>query len=382
MLPQPKAMPDPNPNPHPLLKKHSNVLRIFAQGLVYSVAVGFLTHVFDTTVPFVIMMLSSICIGFNEIVPVHLYALKTHNIWKRISMILLGTLTGTGMVFVMNEGLFGRDFKLRDLALCLAGGVFFGSVYLGLASYQYKQMRLHRLLQSVAARKKLAEEALELNRYRLLAAQIKPHFFFNTLGNVLALMRTDTARAESLLSALAEYLDSVLTLSSKATVELSHELEAARNYLEIQGTRFPKLGFEIDVPAQMTRLRIPPLVLLTLVENAVHHGIGARAGAGRIEIRGEIDDAQCRLLVIDDGPGLRPPPAQRPAIPPRIPAKWLPGGATRNHGMGIQNVRKRLESTFGASSTEVLLMPRPDAEHGCIARITMPFAPKTFAIPA
>lgn len=356
---------------------YAAIVRVLVQGVLYACAVGCLTHVFARDVPFDIMVLSCVIIWLNMLLPVHQFAIKTRNFYKKVLALLFGTATGTGMVYVMNESFFSRPFYLRDLVLCVAGGIFFGSVYLAWVAYQHKQTRMHRILQSVSARKKLAEEQLELNRYRLLAAQIQPHFFFNTLANVIALMKTDTERASTLMTALVEYLQNVLAISSQATVDIKIELNAARNYLKIQSMRFQRLDFSIDVPDAMGHLQIPPLVLLTLVENAVHHGIGGRPGAGHIEVRGKIEGVLCHLMVIDDGNGVATKGSESP-FPPH--EAWVHGShTTHTHGMGLENVRKRIASTYGAMQSEVRLLPRDDGKPGCIACVTIPFSPPPFA---
>lgn len=358
------------------LSHYASVARVFSDCLAYSLAVGLLAHVLDSKTPFALMMICSLCFGFSEIIPVQVYALKARGIPRKLAWVAFGMLIGTCAVYAVTERVFGLKFQVEDLADCVAGGMFFGIIYLGLATFRRKQARMRRALERVAARKKLAEEALELNRYRLLAAQIKPHFTFNTLANVLALMKTDVARAEQLLASLTDHLHNVLDFSSRTTVVLSDEVETAKVYLYIQRERFPKLTFDFDVPPEMAGVRIPPLVLLTLVENAIHHGLGSRAGAGHISVRGEISGAQCHILVIDDGAGLKTDSAS-PATPGngRKQTSWVsaPGGV-RTHGMGLDNVRGRIAALHGAGSCDVSLHPRGDGRQGCVAKVTLPFA--------
>lgn len=291
---------------------------------------------------------------------IHTFGLHKKHIQLNLSLVALGTIVGTGMVYILHESMMEHPFVMRDLIYCCTAGPFFGLIYLGLATYYYRQQRLTEALRLAAIRKKQADEQLELNRYRLLNAQIQPHFIFNTLANLHALLRNDTTHAEQLLEYIIQYLENVVYHTRCTDVPLSDELQTVEAYLAIQRIRMPRLSYHVDVPQQMLDVRMPPLALLTVVENAIKHGIGKRPGPGRITIAGEIDGARCCLTTADDGIGLKHESFFHAQT--RSPFE--------KRGIGLENVRKRLASLHNAHSS-VTLHPNPSG--GCIARITMPF---------
>ena len=207
---------------------------------------------------------------------------------------------------------------------------------LGMATY-------HTLLYKLqAATLELRTKQVEQERaYKLLAeaqlssleSRIHPHFLFNTLNSIAALIPTDPVRAEDTVSKLASLLRFSLNANNNRLVLLSQELRIVRDYLEIEKTRFgARLSYEIAVPKTLEDVKVPPLALQSLVENSVKHVVSQRNQGAAIQIAGSIigpkDSSRIRLEVIDDGPGF-----SLDAITPE-------------HGLG--NLIARLQLLFGA----------------------------------
>ena len=179
-------------------------------------------------------------------------------------------------------------------------------------------------------RSELERQALDA-RLRLLQAQVEPHFLFNTLANVRALVETGSPQAAPVLQSLIAYLRDAMPRLANEAARLGDELALVRAYLDLMHLRMPdRMSYAIDIPASLLDLRFPPMALLTLVENAVRHGIDPSEEGGRIELGGEqLDGGAVRLWVSDSGVGLT-----------------QPGG----NGTGLRNLRERLRVFYGPSA--------------------------------
>jgi len=181
-------------------------------------------------------------------------------------------------------------------------------------------------------RSELERRALDA-RLRLLQAQVEPHFLFNTLANVRALVETGSPQAAPVLRSLIAYLRAAMPRLQDETANLGDELALVRAYLELMHLRMPdRLSYRIEVDDALLGLRFPPMVLLTLVENAVRHGIDPSEEGGEIAVtasRAAGDAAPLRLCVTDTGVGLLKP---------------------MGSGTGLRNLRERLKLFFGSKA--------------------------------
>jgi LytS/YehU family sensor histidine kinase len=185
-------------------------------------------------------------------------------------------------------------------------------------------------------RSELEREASEA-RLRLLQAQVKPHFLFNTLANVQALVDAGSPRASSVLKSLTAYLRAAVPRLQESSTTIGQELELARAYLEVMHMRMPdRLQFTLRVDDGASGVACPPMTLLTLVENAVRHGIDPGEDGGRIDVDVSTRDGRCEVRVTDTGVGLRPS-----------------GGGL---GSGLASLRERLKLAF-AGDAELRLEP-------------------------
>jgi two-component system, LytTR family, sensor kinase len=210
------------------------------------------------------------------------------------------------------------------------------------------------------SRAKLARQQMEASQLNeqlakaqlsALRQQIEPHFLFNSLNSIAALVREGANdRAVDMLVRLSDLLRYSLQTTHRQQVELGEELEVVGKYLEIEKTRFAeRLRVRVDVPANLLQARVPSLILQPLVENAVKHGIAKRVQAGMIEITATRSNGTLTLCVSNDGLGF----AQN----------W------EKKGIGLQNVRERLATLYGKAG-ELLVSNTPD---GACVRVTLPF---------
>ena len=167
-------------------------------------------------------------------------------------------------------------------------------------------------------------------RLSSLESRIHPHFLFNTLNSIAALIPTDPVRAEDTVGKLASLLRFSLNANQSGLVPLSQELKIVRDYLEIEKTRFgARLSYKIDVPESLSDVRVPPLALQSIAENSVKHVVSQRAQGAIIRVTGSNNSGRIRLEIIDDGPGF-----SLDAITPE-------------HGLG--NLIARLDLLFGGA---------------------------------
>ena len=218
----------------------------------------------------------------------------------------------------------------------------------------------HAILQTRASRER-REQALRLEaqlsgaRLQLLRAQLQPHFLFNTLNSIATLMHRDLDAAERLLVRLGDLLRMALDLGDSTEIPLERELAFTRLYLQIQGVRFgDRLAVEYRVEPEALDALVPSMLLQPLAENAIQHGIGDHAGGGRVEIAARRDGDSLKLVVRDDGPGF----TRRPG--------------SRGNGIGLSNLRSRLDALYGARQRVELQEP---PEGGLEVRLELPFRP-------
>jgi sensor histidine kinase YesM len=188
-------------------------------------------------------------------------------------------------------------------------------------------------------------------RLQLLRAQIEPHFLFNTLATVRTLARIDRAAAIDMLDNLMRYLSEALPKLRQEESSLADELQLIDAYLRIHQIRMGKrLSYELQIPAQLGSERIPSMILLTLVENAVKHGINPAVEGGTIRVTATREHAALVLRVADSGQGL---------------------AATDGFGMGLANIRRRLDMLYGDRA--VLSLARA-SNRGVVATVSIPLA--------
>jgi len=204
---------------------------------------------------------------------------------------------------------------------------------LGLVSLLYEELRAQLRASSLELKTKELEKERALKqaaeaRLSSLESRVHPHFLFNTLNSIAALVREDPARAEQTIERLASLLRASLDASRGGLAELEQELRIVQDYLEIEKARFgDRLRYSIHIPAELEGVRVPALGLQTLVENSVKYAVAPRREGGEIRLSATLEDGSVRLEVWDDGPG------------------FLPDQVRTGHG--LDNLQGRLATLFG-----------------------------------
>jgi len=218
--------------------------------------------------------------------------------------------------------------------------VLWTSLYAGVQFFRrYRAAEIRRLELEVAAR-----EA----QLRALSAQIHPHFLFNALNSLRALVSEDPGRARDLITGLSELMRYALHAGRRESVLLAEELAVVEDYLALEGARFEdRLRWTVAADPALGALRIPPMALQTLVENAVKHGIAHLPEGGTVSVEARRDGGRLRLTVRNPG---------------RL-------AAARDGGVGLDNVRERLRLRHGAGASLALA---EDGAGGVVAVLDLP----------
>jgi len=232
------------------------------------------------------------------------------------------------------------------------------------------RLREHQLGQRIAATEaaseKLARQTAE-SELRLLQAQVEPHFLYNTLANLRYLIQKGSPEALRMTDALIEYLRTAVPDMRAVSVTLGRETDHVRNFLDVMGMRMQgRLQWSVDVDAALREVPLPPLVLLTLVENAIKHGVGPLVEGGQVTVTVRADGEQVAIEVADTGAGLRDDRAAQARGDPVIDSGAAAMPSTQ---AGLANARGRLWLTYGTAATIELL---PNTPRGTRARLRIP----------
>jgi signal transduction histidine kinase len=201
-------------------------------------------------------------------------------------------------------------------------------------------------------RSELERQALDA-RLHLLQAQVAPHFLFNTLANVQALVDAGSPQASTVLRSLVQYLRAAVPVLHEPAATIERELQLVRPYLELMQMRMPdRLQYAMNIDPSVLQVRCPPTTLLALVENAVRHGIDPSEEGGRIDVDIARRGDRCVVRVTDTGVGL----------------DHSPGGL----GTGLKALRERLQLIFGDAAD---LRMTTNGPRGAAVEIEMPARP-------
>jgi hypothetical protein len=279
-------------------------------------------------------------------------ALRRWSGWQRTlffsGLPMLGTLCGWPLG-VWLAGAPVQRWRLGPELMNTLVGVLLLSLLLTFVFHQFFALK-NRQLQA----ERRATEA----QLRLLQGQMEPHFLFNTLANVQALLDHDLPKARAMLQAFTDYLRGSLGQLRRDDSALGMELDLAEAYLRLlQGRMEDRLHFAISADDGARRVSLPPLLLQPLVENAVLHGLEPQLDGGSVHIAARVHAGQLVLQVRDDGRGLD--------ATGRSGAR---SGHGNGNGVALQNVRDRLQSRYGSRASLLLQAAHP----GTLATITLP----------
>jgi hypothetical protein len=239
---------------------------------------------------------------------------------------------------------------------CVAFKVRWSWLYWGMAAAAWyfierTARRLAALREAELDRSRLETQMIEA-RLQVMQAQVEPHFLFNTLAHVKWLYQTDPARGRRMLRSFRGYLRAALPQMRGTRSTLGREIELARAYLDTQLTRMGRrLRFGTEIPTELLSAAFPPMMLLSLVENAIKHGLNPLPEGGRIDVRAGRIGETLQLVVADTGAGLV--------------IKGRGGGS----GIGLSNIRARLAALYGHAARLTLESNTP---RGVVARIELP----------
>jgi sensor histidine kinase YesM len=272
-------------------------------------------------------------------------------LWRLIVVLPLGLIIGFKLAYLLgapdvisyfwiNPLYQWRWIALAFLVAVAATGFFF-------VLYRSQAYRAQLAIeQQQLAEARQSEIAAQL---AMLQAQIEPHFLFNTLANMRSLITRDAPLAQAMLDHLNDYLRASLSRTRKKQVTLAEELDLVTALLAISKIRLgDRLQYWIDVPVDLQAALLPPLLLQPLVENALEHGIEPALEGGELRIVADEFERKLRLRVYDTGLGLQ---------------------SVGTEGIGLPNVRKRLENLYGKEGRLALY---PNDPCGVIAELTLP----------
>ncbi|MEM5277044.1 sensor histidine kinase [Cupriavidus taiwanensis] len=238
------------------------------------------------------------------------------------------------------------------LRMCLVVGMLAAASMIYFYWSREKLASLERQAALDALQREEAEKQLVRAQLMALQAQIEPHFLFNSLANLDGLIATDPPAARQLLQRLIGFLRMSLAHTRAEQCTLRQEFELLRSYLEIQALRFgQRLSYDIDLPRDLAKVEIPPMLIQPLVENAVTHGIEPCMIGGHIRLSARAaGDNAVQVVIADTGVGF--------------------GQASgKGSGLGITHVRERLARIFGAAAT---MQMEENTPRGVVVRLTLP----------
>lgn len=278
---------------------------------------------------------------------------QSDSAWLPIGIVyLVSSVLGSYLAAFLTQRFVVPGFAGGARGLLSTGlyGLLFSLLFMGLImARHYYRTAVQRAAQVERIRGELARAEL-----RALRAQVHPHFLFNTLNSIAALIGENPVAAEDLVTRLGDVFRYSLTSARRDSVRFADEMDFVRNCLAIEHARFgDRLRLEESLAPGLDEIPVPPLLLQPLVENAVRFAVSQRAEGGSIRIEAAREGDRLRVTIADDGPG------------------FTPGAAPSGHGVGLESVRERLRAAGGAHALEI------DSRPGQGARVTV-----TIPIPA
>jgi sensor histidine kinase YesM len=303
----------------------------------------FYTFVFDTVIAvfltaikfggFIDNFIFSQAIGLSicTCVLLVLYFFKTARpIYQAVMVaaaLIIGSLCGSFLGTLASGMRLATLFEKHGLIELLILGVMFGSIITYIFTSRNRIAASEVRVQEEKIKHLISEKKVAEANLRILQAQIEPHFLFNTLSNVLNLLDTDPAKGKSMLEDFTRYLRTSLSKIRGQTTRLGHEMEMIQAYLNIFKVRMGnRLQFNLDLPSDLRETPFPPMLIQPLVENAIKHGLEPKVEGGKIFIRADLNGNLLRMEISDTGVGFK---------------------GDRNDGLGLVNIRERLQSLYG-----------------------------------
>jgi signal transduction histidine kinase len=359
----PAATPDPEADNSPRSRRarflRALAPRTIALTLAFSVLVAVILHpIFE--LPFTVLLGRTLFVGFFTLVArsaalVSQQRLVPPWVLQSVTVFCAATLATLAVYLLATGGDFSavvsHEGRVAGFVLISGTGTIVGLILaLGALERQRDSEAKAMSLELALQRSRLERLAADA-RLAVLTAQVEPHFLFNTLANVQALVETGSPRAPAVLRSLIAYLKATMPKLDEGDAQLGREMALVRSYLELMHLRMPdRLRFTVEGDPALQGFPCPPMLLLTLVENAVRHGIDPSETGGSIVVTARRDGDLVRLVVRDDGAGM---------------------GESAAPGTGLANLRERLKAFYVGAARLELTELEP---HGLLAEVLIDVA--------
>jgi signal transduction histidine kinase len=264
----------------------------------------------------------------------------------------LAEITSTGSQRVVRRTSVGiGDAMMQFTVLWIMASIVLKATYKGRMQAERQAAQATETAESESLKRQVLEA-----RMAAMQAQVEPHFLFNTLASIDHLIETDPPRAslmqKNLIALLRANMPSLREANEGGARDLARELAVIRPYLEILKVRMDeRLSTQIDVPEGLQSAEFPPMMIQTLVENAIKHGLEPKAEGGHLSVRAQVVHGQLEVSVADTGLGFG-------------------RAATAGTGVGLNNVRERLQLLYGGQASLKVTENQPT---GTVATITVPY---------
>jgi len=301
------------------------------------------------------LLVSALCMGFSIMLAITIAGNLRQILMPREGAQMLGVVFGSFLGILVVGVVKGRDLaemfteRLWGVTITTSLGIGFGCVITAAMILREQRSRMQSDLIRAESDRHQLEKQVMAARLQVMQAQVEPHFLFNTLANVQHLVEADPRAASKMLDNLIRYLRIALPQMRENASTLGREMDMAAAYLEIFKIRMGKrLDYRMELPADLRDQPFPPMMLITLVENAIKHGIDPGCDEGTVILSAEVRDDKLFIRVADTGEGFQP----------------KTGG-----GLGLANIRERLSTLYGKSAKLTLEENRP---RGVVATIEAP----------
>jgi sensor histidine kinase YesM len=312
--------------------------------------------------PFWDLLISAQVVGFTLLALLYpAMNIAMSPLWRTVSVagaLVTGAFLGTVLVILVKGRdigvIFSESERLWSFGLTALIGFVAGTIAVAVMATRARIARAEaELLRSEADRQRLARKHAEAE-LKVVRAQIEPHFLFNALANLSFLIKDNPDQALAMLENLIEYLQAAVPRIRGESSTLRNELAMASAYVSILQIRMgERLQAVFDIPQDLLVLPFPPMMLITLIENAIKHGLNQLAEGGMITVRAMRRESSLSLDVADTGVGL-----------PR-------SGSHVADGIGLGNIRERLAAMYGGRAKLILA---PNLPRGLVATIEIPIS--------
>ncbi len=327
--------------------------RVLWTAAISCVAAAAVVWIFKNT--YLDLLVSALCVGYTIMLFITVAGnLRQHAVPREAAQmvaVVLGSVTGTLLSGVVKGRPFAQMFTERiwGVSITMSLGIGIGVVVTVMYIMREQKARALADLHKAESERHQLEKQMLATRLQVMQAQVEPHFLFNTLANVQHLVEADAKAASRMLDNLIRYLRIALPQMRDSSSTLGREIDMAAAYLEIFKIRMGnRMTYEVRLPQALREQPFPPMMIITLVENAIKHGIDPCCECSGVVLSADVADGRLTVAVADTGQGLQP---------------------TAGGGVGLANIRERLATLFGKSARLQLAENQP---RGVVATIDLP----------